>query len=138
MNINERIVQRMSKLGLKQKDIVKRTGLTRGAVSQWINQPVSPKGENLWKLCEVLECSPQWLLGETNVVPPPQLLGGAIDDDIFLECYKLFENSVLLSGVVYSQEVKSQCLVRMYAAALDNNSAGAAMLKYLTSLTPQQ
>ena len=79
MLINDRIAQRMDTLGLKQKDLVVKTGLTRGAISQWINNPVVPKGENLGKLCKALECTPEWLLGESMSIVRPEPSGAEID-----------------------------------------------------------
>ncbi|MET3998852.1 LexA family transcriptional regulator [Marinobacterium sp. MBR-109] len=61
MEISDRIKQRMTDLDLKAVDIVTRTGLSKGTVSQWVNGHTSPRGENLQKLCAVLRCAPEWL-----------------------------------------------------------------------------
>ncbi|WP_027855570.1 XRE family transcriptional regulator [Marinobacterium litorale] len=62
MEISDRIRRRMNELGLKAVDIVNRTGLTKGTVSQWVNGRTNPSGENLQKLCRVLKCSREWIL----------------------------------------------------------------------------
>lgn len=61
MEIHDRIRQRMSELNLKSVDIVKRVGISRGGISQWLNGITSPRGSNLLKLAEALECQPDWL-----------------------------------------------------------------------------
>jgi len=61
MEISDRIKQRMTDLDLKAVDIVTRTGLSKGTVSQWVNGHTSPRGENLQKLCTVLKCAPEWI-----------------------------------------------------------------------------
>lgn len=69
MNINDRIRNRMESIGLRQKDLVAKTGASRGTVSLWINGPSEPQGENLLKLARVLSCPPEWILhgtGEPN------------------------------------------------------------------------
>jgi SOS-response transcriptional repressor LexA len=68
MEIHERIQRRMAELGLKSVDLVARTGLTKGTISQWVNGRTSPSGENLKKLCRVLRCSQEWILFGVN--PP--------------------------------------------------------------------
>ncbi|WP_286237953.1 S24 family peptidase [Neptuniibacter halophilus] len=61
MEMYERIQQRMAELGLKSVDIVNRTQLSKGAISQWLNGHTKPRGKNLDLLAEVLRCTPEWL-----------------------------------------------------------------------------
>jgi len=62
MDMSDRIKQRMNALGIKAVDIVNRTGLTKGTVSQWVNGQTKPRGANLAKLTGVLRCTPEWLM----------------------------------------------------------------------------
>ena len=66
MNTNDRIRKRMEAIGLRQKDLVAKTGASRGTVSLWINGPSEPQGENLLKLARVLSCQPEWILNGTG------------------------------------------------------------------------
>ena len=83
MNTNERIRKRMESIGMRQKDLVAKTGASRGTVSLWINGPSEPQGENLLKLARVLSCSPEWILNgigspdeiHSNVEAAPRLKG---------------------------------------------------------------
>jgi phage repressor protein C with HTH and peptisase S24 domain len=61
MSIGERIKNRMNELGLRPKDVIQKTGVSKGAVSQWASDAVSPKGENLMNLARALRCKPEWL-----------------------------------------------------------------------------
>lgn len=62
----------MAELGIKSVDIVNRTGLTKGTVSQWVNGQGKPKAGNIVKLARVLRCTPEWLMfGATANAPAP-------------------------------------------------------------------
>lgn len=62
MDINERIRQRRKEKKLTQKQIANAVGVSRVSVSQWESGDTSPKGKNLYQLCHVLQCQPDWLL----------------------------------------------------------------------------
>lgn len=61
MEMKDRIKQRMNECGFKAVDIVNRTGLSKGTVSQWLNGHTQPRGDNLLILSEALSASPEWL-----------------------------------------------------------------------------
>lgn len=61
MNTADRIIQRMAYLELKQVELVKLTGASKGAVSQWVSGKGNPTGEHLLKLADALECNAKWL-----------------------------------------------------------------------------
>ena len=60
--IGKRIKEVMSKNGLKQADIVKKTGISKGALSSYINGKYNPKLRNIYKLANVLNVDPVWLM----------------------------------------------------------------------------
>lgn len=60
--ISDRIIARMSALGLKQTDLVKATNKTKGAVSKWVAGSAVPSGDSLVRLAQVLECDVAWLM----------------------------------------------------------------------------
>ncbi len=62
MSLGERILGRMRALGLKRSNLIQATGATKGAVSQWISDQVSPSSKYLTSLCDVLQCTPGYLL----------------------------------------------------------------------------
>ena len=57
-----RLRERMADLGVRQKDIMKVTGKTSGAVSSWVNGNYMPKGEALTAIAKLLKTSQEWLL----------------------------------------------------------------------------
>ncbi|MBB1489076.1 LexA family protein [Oceanospirillum sediminis] len=82
--INERIKQRRKELGLTQQDIANKLKITKASISLWENGSTQPKGENLFALSKVLNCSQEWLLYgkgdikpaseiESNVAPGPEI-----------------------------------------------------------------
>lgn len=78
MNTSDRINLRMKELGLAPADIMAKTGVSRGAVSQWRNGITEPGGDRLLSLAAALQVSPQWLLSgkgsiesSPNITPAP-------------------------------------------------------------------
>lgn len=61
--IGKRIKEAMVLRGLKQVDIVKKTGINKGALSSYISGKYLPKQTNIYKLAKVLDVSPVWLMG---------------------------------------------------------------------------
>lgn len=61
--IGKRIKEAMIKEGLKQADIVKKTGINKGALSSYISGKYEPKQTNIYKLAKVLGVTPAWLMG---------------------------------------------------------------------------
>lgn len=60
--ISDRIIQKMKETGVRQADIVKATGATKGAVSKWVAGVNIPKAEFLQDLAILLQTSQNWLL----------------------------------------------------------------------------
>lgn len=66
-----RLKERRKELGLTQKDVGKRAGVTHATISQWEKEGSSPSGENLFALSKALKCDPTWLLeGSAGNEPP--------------------------------------------------------------------
>lgn len=61
--ISDRIQKRMSELNLKQTDLVKRTNISKGALSSYINGNYQPKQTNIYKLAKALNVNEAWLMG---------------------------------------------------------------------------
>ena len=57
-----RIKECMKAKGLKQVDIVKTTGVSKGSISKWLAGKAKPSGEYLLRLSQVLGESEYWLL----------------------------------------------------------------------------
>lgn len=61
--IAERIRVAMGKSGKKQADLVRETGLDRGAISSYLSGKYEPKQKAIYKLSKALDVSEAWLLG---------------------------------------------------------------------------
>lgn len=75
MDMSDRIQLRMREQGFKAVDVVSRTGLSKGTISQWINGHTKPRGDNLLLLANALNASPEWL--QFGVIPSPGQLPNA-------------------------------------------------------------
>lgn len=84
---SERLVFAMSKRNMKQADLVKKTGINKGALSSYINGRYEPKQNNIYLLSKALNVNEAWLMGYD--VPMDQQI-----DDIYFgtELQKILEN----------------------------------------------
>lgn len=66
----ERLRRAMFLGGIRQADLVERTGIDKGSISHYVSGKYRPNGEKLAKLASALGVSPDWLLGraETKAV----------------------------------------------------------------------
>ncbi|MER0117339.1 XRE family transcriptional regulator [Acinetobacter baumannii] len=60
--INERIIERMRELKLRQVDLIEATGAKKGTVSKWISGINTPSVEYMPALAQVLKTTESWLL----------------------------------------------------------------------------
>ena len=58
-----RIEEALRLRGIKQVELVEKTGIKKASVSSWINQRWQPKQESLLKMARALEVSEMWLAG---------------------------------------------------------------------------
>ena len=61
--IPKRIVSALKESGLSQADLVKKTGINKGALSSYISGRYIPKQTNIYKMACALNVSPAWLMG---------------------------------------------------------------------------
>lgn len=61
--IPKRIVIALKESGLSQADLVKKTGINKGALSSYISGRYIPKQTNIYKMANALNVSPAWLMG---------------------------------------------------------------------------
>ena len=61
--IPKRIVVALKESGLSQADLVKKTGINKGALSSYISGRYIPKQTNIYKMANALNVSPAWLMG---------------------------------------------------------------------------
>ena len=60
---SERMRQRMDELGIKQIDLVRNTGISRGLISMYYSGQVEAKQQNIYKIAIALDVNEAWLMG---------------------------------------------------------------------------
>lgn len=86
----QRLKERRKELGLTQKDVGKRAGVTHASISQWEKEGSAPSSENLFALSKALKCDPAWLLEGREENEPPAAASQRDLDDREIELLELF------------------------------------------------
>ena len=68
-NIGKRLSEQMNRLNLKQVDICKITGLSKNAVSNYVNGNTIPDTLSIYKLSQALDTSIEWILTGKDFEP---------------------------------------------------------------------
>ena len=63
MSFGKNIAELMKIKKLGQTELAKKVGVVQSAVSLWINEKREPDYKTLFKLCEILDTTPNELLG---------------------------------------------------------------------------
>lgn len=74
---SDRIKEGMAIRGLKQADLVERTGISKGALSSYISGKYAPKQNNIYRIAKALNVNEAWLMGADvpmgrDITPKPQ------------------------------------------------------------------
>ncbi len=62
-NTSERLQEALIIRDMKQVDLVEKTGISRGSISNYVSGTYEPKQDNVYKLARALNVSPTWLMG---------------------------------------------------------------------------
>lgn len=62
-SISDRLREALIMAGMKQADLVRETGLDRGAISSYLSGKYEPKQKAIYKMARALGVSEAWLLG---------------------------------------------------------------------------
>lgn len=62
-NIAERLKEAMDRIDISQAELVKRTGINKGALSSYLSGRYAPKQKAIFELAKALRVSEAWLLG---------------------------------------------------------------------------
>ncbi|MFA0080246.1 S24 family peptidase [Vibrio artabrorum] len=72
-NLSSKLRNKRMSLGLSQRALAKKIGVTSTSISQWEREENIPKGASLFKLANVLDVSIEWLTnGELEIKQPPE------------------------------------------------------------------
>ena len=77
----KRLLEAMTLRGMRASDLVKRTGLSKARISQYVNGKFVPKSDAILLLADALQVSELWLMGKdtpasaptTTSLPRPQI-----------------------------------------------------------------
>lgn len=59
----DRLYSAMIYRGMTQVDLVKRTGISKSCISQYLSGNFNPKSQNIYSIAKVLDVSEQYLMG---------------------------------------------------------------------------
>lgn len=62
-SFSNRLILAMTKKNIKQSELVKKTGINKGALSSYINGRYEPKQNNIYLLAKALDVNEAWLMG---------------------------------------------------------------------------
>jgi len=93
MAISDRIKERMKELDMRPADIARESGVSKGAVSQWVNGISEPNARNILLLSKTLKCSAPWLQG----------LGRAVREKDNQEIENIYADLEKLKEAVYQE-----------------------------------
>lgn len=62
-NISDRIREALSIRGMKQSELVERTGIGKSSISTYISGTYEPKQKNIYNIAKALNVSEAWLIG---------------------------------------------------------------------------
>lgn len=66
VGFGERLSELLKKRDMKQTDLADKTQISRPTICGYVNGSRSPRAEHVVVICEVLNCSSDWLLGLEN------------------------------------------------------------------------
>lgn len=78
----KRLQYYIAKEGIRQVEIIEKTGLGKSAISQYVSGKVTPKQDKIFLLAEALNVSPAWLMGyDVPMRPSTEMPKGAFKPD---------------------------------------------------------
>ena len=62
MTIGDRVFARLKEIGMTQKDLSEKTGISQSTISEWKSKRTNPTSEKIMIICETLNVTPEWVL----------------------------------------------------------------------------
>lgn len=70
-SISNRLKYAMEISGIKQYELVEKTKIPKGSISQYVTGYVEPKSDRIYLLAKALNVNPVWLMGMDVPMEPP-------------------------------------------------------------------
>lgn len=101
--IAQRLREALTASGKKQADIVRETGLDRGAVSSYLSGKYEPKQKAIYKMAKALNVNEAWLMGFD--VPMERTVEAKKNDQLALLVVKMRSEPAFLDAVASLAEL---------------------------------
>lgn len=89
---SERIKEGMSLRGLKQVDLVEKTGISKGALSSYISGRYTPKQNNIFLIAKALDVNEAWLMGaDVPMERVPNKVESVQSSSVSTQCKEIIE-----------------------------------------------
>ena len=94
--ISDRIKEGMEIRGMKQADIIERTGINKGALSCYVSGKYKPKQNGIYLIARALDVNEAWLMGadvpmDRLATTTPTILSQ--DEEALIDGYRQLNNS---------------------------------------------
>ena len=66
MTIGDRIFERLSEIGMTQKEFSQKTGISQSTISEWKSKRTNPTSEKIMIICDTLNVTPEWILSGSS------------------------------------------------------------------------
>lgn len=96
---------------MTQKELSKAAGVSESSISFWESDATAPRGGNLHRLADVLQCSPTWLLfGDEDVKPgePRSMASTASLTDEEKEILRLYKSLPRSEQEIFFSDLKNK------------------------------
>ena len=124
----ERLAYAMARKQISQADLSRLSGIGKGSISNYLSGRWAPKGNNLYKLAQVLDVSPLWLDGHTDHIGGIQAPASS-SPFLFAAQQDLQKEIGVMASHLSRQEILDLIAVdRAYAAADDKTKRMVRML----------
>ena len=90
---SERLAYAMDTKQMTQAELSRRSGISKGSISNYLSGRWSPKGENMYKLATVLDVDPLWLDGKSDEMNSHYIKETYQYSEFFTKVYEAFTNS---------------------------------------------
>ncbi|MBN1065393.1 helix-turn-helix domain-containing protein [Clostridium botulinum] len=116
-----RLEEIMKIKNLKQKDLVKETGIAKSLISQYLSGKCIPKDDKLLKLSKFLNVDNKWLLGDESLIKAtitPKTKSNIItgDDVIKYKDYIMNDNEIYELHLLECKRIKHELIEKVKKA----------------------
>ena len=118
MTIGDRIFEQLNQIGMSQKEFSEKTGISQSTISEWKSKHTNPTSEKIMIICEVLGCTPEWLLsgientGERGNVLPWFVIDR--DSDLGEMMFRKAVSTSIFTSIVYTDTRKKLLKLRSW------------------------